>query len=162
MPITIRRVRPDDLDAVSSIEAQCFPAAEAAERTTLQERIKAFPESFLVAEDNDRMIGFINGCATDSAIIFDDMFHSTDHHIPSGNTLAVFGLNVIPEYRRQGIAGKLIQEFIETARSAGKKQVILTCKDYLVHYYESFGFVNTGLSASTHGGAQWFDMTCVL
>ena len=35
---------------------------------------------------------------------------------------------------------------------------LITCKDRLVHYYEKFGFVNEGKSASVHGGAVWYDM----
>lgn len=162
MDIIIRQVQPEDLDTIVAIEAACFPPAEAAERKSLYERILAFPGSFLVAEDNGRMVGFINGCVTNSLVITDDMFHDTASHIPSGETQTVFGLDVIPEYRRRGVAGLLMRRFIESARETGRRQVILTCKDYLVHYYEGFGFVNKGLSESTHGGAQWFDMTCPL
>lgn len=160
MNIIIRNVQPEDLDAVTAIEAECFPPAEAAERESISERINAFPESFLVAEYDGRMVGFINGCVTNDLVISDDMFHSTAHHVPSGKTQTVFGLDVIPEYQRRGIAGQLMRRFIQTAREAGRQRVVLTCKENLVHYYEGFGFINDGLSESTHGGAQWFNMTC--
>ena len=35
---------------------------------------------------------------------------------------------------------------------------MLTCKDKLLHYYAKFGFVNEGVSASTHGGVVWYQM----
>lgn len=162
MNIIIRNVQLEDLDTVTAIEAECFPPAEAAERDSICGRIKAFPESFLVAEHDGRMVGFINGCMTNGLVITDEMFHSTTHHIRSGETQTVFGLDVIPEYRRKGVAGQLMQRFIDLARESGRQRVILTCKDYLVHYYEGFGFINDGLSESTHGGAQWFNMTCPL
>lgn len=44
---------------------------------------------------------------------------------------------------------------------AGKKErkgLILTCKARLIHYYESFGYRNLGVSKSVHGGAVWYDM----
>lgn len=160
--VTIRRVQPNDLDRVVEIEAICFPAAEAASRQALAERIEAFPDSFLVAEAAGRLIGFINGCVTNSPVIYDELFATTEHHIPAGKNLTVFGLDVIPEYRRQGIAAQLMNHFIQLARSTGRKSVILTCKEHLVHYYESFGYVNNGISDSTHGGSQWFDMTLAL
>jgi putative heme iron utilization protein len=39
-----------------------------------------------------------------------------------------------------------------------KSSVILTCKDHLIKYYETFGYVNLGVSSSVHGGAKWYDM----
>ena len=39
--ITIRQVRPEDLDAVTEVEAVCFPKAEAADRASFEARIKA-------------------------------------------------------------------------------------------------------------------------
>ena len=35
---------------------------------------------------------------------------------------------------------------------------VLTCKEALVHYYAKFGFVNEGVSGSTHGGVVWYQM----
>lgn len=158
LDITIREVQPRDLEGVADIEASCFPAAEAADKQAFADRIAAFPECFLVAETGGRMIGFINGCVTDSLVIADEFFHSTEHHNPAGKNQTVFGLDVIPECRRQGVAAKLMQRFIAAAKAAGRTSVILTCKQRLVPYYESFGYVNQGLSRSTHGGAAWYDM----
>ena len=160
--VTIRNVKPTDIDNVAAIEAACFPPAEAAGKAALAARAAAFPESFLVAETSGRLIGFINGCATDSPVIYDEMFSSTQHHNPGGKNLTIFGLDVLPDYRRQGMAALLMRHFIQTGKDAGRKNLVLTCKDRLVHYYETFGYVNQGLSKSTHGGAQWFDMTLAL
>jgi predicted N-acetyltransferase YhbS len=160
--VIIHGVRPADVNRVADIEAACFPPAEAAPRETIKERIAAFPEYFLLAEADGKLIGFINGCVTNSPVIYDELFHNTSHHQPTGENLTVFGLDVIPEYRRQGIAAQLMNNFIQAAKNSGRKRVILTCKEQLVPYYESFGYVNNGISESTHGGAQWFDMLLVL
>lgn len=160
--IVIRGVKKEDLDRVAAIEAECFPEAEAASKDSIEKRIATFPESFFVAEKNGKIIGFINGCATNSPVIYDALYHDASHHIPDGESLTVFGLDVLPEYQRQGIAAKLMNYYIETARNDGRKRVILTCKDRLVHYYEYFGYVSSGISESTHGGAQWFNMTLTL
>ena len=52
-----------------------------------------------------------------------------------------------------------MKHFVQTAKKLGKKKVILTCKERLIRYYECFGYVNDGISKSSDGGAQWFDMT---
>ena len=156
---TVRSVRQDDLESIAEIESVCFPAAEAASRASFKERIAAFPESFLVAEVGGKLVGYINGCATDSPVIYDELFYSTSHHNKTGENLTVFGLAVIPEFRKQGIASQLMKNFVQTAKKLGKKKVILTCKERLIRYYECFGYMNDGISKSSHGGAQWFDMT---
>ena len=155
---TIRPVEKTDLDAVTAVEAICFPAAEAATRESFEQRIAAFPECFFVAEYEGNIIGFINGCVTDERTIRDEMFEDSSLHNPNGCYQSIFGLDVIPEYQRQGIAAELMNHLIEDARIKGRKGLILTCKDRLIHYYAKFGYKNLGVSASVHGGAVWYDM----
>lgn len=155
---TIRPVKKDDLDAIVQVEATCFPAAEAATATSLKERIKTFPECFFVAEMDNKIIGFINGMATDSKTIEDIMFEDSTMHKADGIYQSIFGLDVLPEYQRQGIAASLMNHMIEDAHQKGRKGLILTCKDRLIHYYAKFGYKNMGISASVHGGAVWYDM----
>lgn len=70
----------------------------------------------------------------------------------------IFGVNTIPSMRKKGYAGRLIEAAIEDARAEGRKGLVLTCKDRLVHYYASFGFEDEGMSDSTHGNAAWHQM----
>lgn len=79
-------------------------------------------------------------------------------HDKNGLYQSVFGLSVLPEYRKQGYASKLMEALIEDARKAGRKGCILTCKERLISYYEKFGYQNQGVSKSEHGGAVWYDM----
>ena len=159
MDYTIRNVKIEDLDQVTEVEALCFPTAEAAVEASFRQRIETFPDSFFVAEDeNGRIIGFINGCVTDERTIRDEMFEDSGLHRPEGLYQSVFGLDVIPEFRRQGVAADLMNRLMQEAKARGKKGMILTCKYRLIHYYEKFGYRNLGLSASVHGGAVWYDM----
>ena len=86
------------------------------------------------------------------------MFEDTSLHEPEGAYQSIFGLDVIEEYRHQGVASRLMEAMIERARSQGRRGLILTCKDRLIGYYETFGYVNMGNSKSVHGGAVWYDM----
>ena len=70
----------------------------------------------------------------------------------------IFGVNTLPEYRRQGVAAALLVRAIADAKAQGRKGLVLTCKDKLVHYYAKFGFVSEGVSESTHGGVVWYQM----
>lgn len=69
-----------------------------------------------------------------------------------------FGVDTMPSYRRQGCAEQLLRHVIETARNQGRKGLVLTCKETLLHYYGKFGFVNEGVSRSTHGNVIWYQM----
>ncbi|WP_319402457.1 GNAT family N-acetyltransferase [uncultured Anaeromusa sp.] len=159
MTIAIRNACAQDAAAVAAIEALCFPAAEAASAATIAARIAAFPAYFFVAEENGALIGFVNGCVTNSPIIEDELFQDPSRHIPSGTHAAIFGLDVVPKRRRQGVAAQLMRHFISEAQRQGQRHVILTCKKHLIRYYETFGYANNGLSQSIHGGAEWYDMT---
>lgn len=156
--IIIRMAVPKDLDAVVQVEAACFPASEAADRKSLKERLETFGQSFLVAEDNGTIIGFINGAVTDERTIVDQMFEDVSLHDPAGAYQSIFGLDVVEEYRHRGVASRLMDAMIEQARCQGREGLILTCKERLIGYYEKFGYVNMGVSGSVHGGAVWYDM----
>lgn len=156
--INIRYVTAEDLDQVTAVEAACFPAAEAAGKESFKRRIETFPDCFFVAVHDGRIIGFINGCATDERTIRDEMFEDSGLHKKDGIYQSIFGLDVLEEYRGQGVAAKLMEHMIQDAEAKGRRGLILTCKDRLIHYYSKFGYENLGVSASVHGGAVWYDM----
>lgn len=156
--MTIRHARPADHSAVSALEALCFPAPEAASPAALEWRIAIFPDSFYIAEEEGRIIGFVNGCISDQTAICDEMFSDKDFHDPAGRYQAIFGVNVHPDHRRKGVAEQLLRRMIEDTRSRKKDGLILTCKEHLVHYYAKLGFVSQGISQSTLGDAVWYDM----
>lgn len=158
MDIKIRRVSIKDLDAVTEVEKICFPPAEAAEKESFEQRIKIFPEKFFIAEINGKIIGFINGCVINGTTIYDELYNHAELHVPEGDYQTVFGIDVIPSYRNQGIAAVLMNHMIEVSKLEGRKGVILACKEKLIHYYEKFGYMNAGLSESVHGGSKWYNM----
>lgn len=161
MVFQIRTVTAADLDAVTALEAACFPPAEAATREAFAYRIETFPERFFVAERQGRIIGLVNGCASDLPAIDDRLFEPQGHD-PEGKNQMVFGLAVHPDCRNNGIAAALLRRLIGFAREQDMNQVILTCKQEKIPYYQKFGFQNRGVSASEHGGAVWYDMVLPL
>jgi predicted GNAT family N-acyltransferase len=79
-------------------------------------------------------------------------------HDPKGAWQMIFCVDTIPSYRRRGCAEQVLNQVIEDTRKAGRKGLVLTCKEHLVHYYAKFGFVSEGVSESTHGGVRWYQM----
>lgn len=156
--ITIRNAQLEEGVLLASIEAECFPAAEAASETEIKKRMETFSENFFIAEKNGEIVGFINGGTTDKPELPDELYHDAGLHKPHGDYQTVFGLNVLPAHRHQGIAGELLDYLSRISQERGKKGVILTCKEHLIGFYESHGFRNFGIASSEHGGAVWYDM----
>lgn len=159
MKMNIRTATMADLEAVTAVEAACFPAAEAATREDFAKRLAVYPNHFWLLEDEDgRLISFVNGMVTDEAELRDEMYADAALHREAGAWQMVFGVNTLPEYRGQGLAEQVLRRCIADAREQGRKGCVLTCKDRLVRYYEKFGFRREGVSGSTHGGAVWYAM----
>ena len=155
----IRKATMNDLDAISEVESECFPAAEAATKEEFKERLESYADHFLLMFDGEKLAAFIDGFVTDEPDLTDQMYENAAMHSESGKWQMIFGVNTLPEYRRRGFAGTLIREMIAEAKRQGRDGLVLTCKDRLVHYYAKFGFLNEGVSEkSTHGGAVWNQM----
>lgn len=151
-----------DLAAVTAVEAACFPAAEAATEREFARRLAVYPNHFwLLEEDDGTLVSFINGMVTDEPILRDEMYENAALHREDGAWQMIFGVNTLPRYRRQGCAARVMERVIADARAQGRKGCVLTCKDRLIHYYETFGFQNEGVSSSTHGGVVWYDMRLI-
>jgi len=156
--INIRNVQPRDVDQCVEVEMSGFSPEEAASRETIKLRIETFPQGFLVAEINDRVIGMLNSAATHKTDISDEELKQLIGHDPAGINMVVFALVILPEYRKLGVASKLMLRFVDEARQLNKRSILLLCKDHLVTYYQRLGFDHLGLSSSTHGGAEWHTM----
>ena len=155
----IRTATMDDLDVIAGVEAECFPAAEAATKEEFAERIQYYGDHFWLLFDEERLVAFVDGFVTNAADLTDEMYAKASMHEEDGAWQMIFGVNTIPAYRKRGLAGKLIERAIEDAREQGRKGLVLTCKDHLVNYYAKFGFENEGVSEnSTHGNATWNQM----
>ncbi len=154
----IRTATIEDLDAVTTVEAECFPPSEAATRADFEHRLSHYGDHFWLMFDESKLIAFVDGMVTDAADLTDEMYERAELHKESGAWQMIFGVHTIPEYRKHGYAGDLIKRAISDAKAQGRKGLVLTCKDKLIHYYAKFGFVNEGVSASVHGNVTWYQM----
>lgn len=154
----IRTASMEDLDAITAVEAACFPAAEAATREEFAGRLRHYAGHFWLLFEDGKLVSFVDGMVTSQPDLTDEMYADASLHDPAGEWQMIFGVNTLPEFRRRGLAGQLLRRAIADAKAQGRKGLVLTCKDRLVHYYASFGFVSEGVSGSTHGGVVWYQM----
>lgn len=159
-----RNILSDEAGQAAKIEEICFPPNEACSPAMMKERAAAAPEFFLVAVDRKtgRIAGFLNGLATNEERLRDEFFRDAKLHDPAGTNIMLLGLDVLPQYRRQGLARELMARYLAREKDRGRRRVILTCLEGKVEMYEKMGFHNDGISQSVWGGEEWYEMSCEL
>ncbi len=157
--MNIRYATVEDIEAIAVVEAECFPLAEAATEKDFIGRVKYYGNHFWLMFDEEKLIAFVDGFVTDEPDLTDEMYENAAMHNENGAWQMIFGVNTLPDYRKQGCAGELIKHAIDDAKRQGRKGLVLTCKEKLVHYYAKFGFEDEGVSEkSTHGNVVWHQM----
>ena len=156
-----RDIERNETEQAVEIEQICFPPNEACSREHMSERIAAVPELFLVAIDKEtgKIAGFLNGIATEEDDFRDEFFIDASLNDPTGKNVMLLGLDVLPEYRGQGLARELLNQYAQREQKNGRRQLILTCLEEKVGMYLKFGLIDRGISNSTWGGEEWHEMT---
>lgn len=130
----------------------------------MKNRVAAAQKLFLVAIDRQtgKIAGFLNGIATDEYRFRDEFFTDAGLHKENGKNIMLLGLDVLPEYRRQGLGRELVYQYLRRERENGRKEVLLTCLQEKVEMYKKFGFIDRGAANSSWGGEQWHEMSYTL
>lgn len=159
-----RNILPEEAEQAASIEKICFPPNEACSETAMKERAIMVPDLFLVAVDNKtgKLAGFLNGISTNAYSFRDEFFSNARLHNPAGKNVMLLGLDVLPEYRGQGLAKEIMFHYLRRECERDRKMVILTCLKSKVTMYEKMGFHNNGIAESSWGGEQWYEMSYTL
>ncbi|MCV9886312.1 GNAT family N-acetyltransferase [Metabacillus halosaccharovorans] len=156
--ITLRNVQTTDLAQLLLIEKEGFPIEEAATKEAFVERIQLIPDTFIVAEKEGVILGYINGPIMNQPYITDDLFEKIKENPKRGGYQSILGLAVSKQARKKGVAQILMKKIEALVLDNEREGISLTCKQELVSFYEKMGFVNHGLSESQHGGERWYNL----
>lgn len=154
----VRQAGKRDLEQLCLLEEQTFSAADAADRSSIERRLRTHRDTFWIIKKNGRIIAGINGITTNEENLCDDMYSGEEYYDRKGKWLMIFGVSTLPEYQHQGYAAKVMNEVLQDAVRSKLEGVVLTCKPEMISFYEKFGFVDEGVSDSEHGGAVWHQM----
>ncbi|MHA1940343.1 MAG: ribosomal protein S18-alanine N-acetyltransferase [Candidatus Hodarchaeales archaeon] len=129
----IRGFELKDLDLVVNINRRCLPEnyPEGFFRTVFSE----CPSAFLVAEIDGMIVGYTMGRIESGLSLF-----SIFHRAKKGHTVSIA---VLPEWRRKGIATRLIKESTIAMKNNGANEFFLEVRmsnEAAVGLYESLGF----------------------
>ncbi|MGN0243730.1 MAG: GNAT family N-acetyltransferase [Lachnospiraceae bacterium] len=159
-----RNIYEEEADQAVIIEQICFPPNEACSEKSIKERIEKAAELFLVAVDKKtgKIAGFLNGLATAEQSFRDEFFTDVSLHDPAGKNIMLLGLDVLPEYRGQGLAREIMNQYLQRERKNNRQMVILTCLQSKVEMYQKMGFQDHGIANSSWGGEEWHEMGCMI
>jgi len=124
--------RMDTLRDVNSLDADYQFSEEFLEAS--REYFREGDQSTVLAIDNDRAVG----CAT---MCYIDLMPTYAH--PSGRRAHLMNVWTNRDYRRQGIAEKLVTMLIEEARARGVSEISLDATEAGRPLYRKLGFVES-------------------
>src|SRR3954452_15819382 len=139
--VSFRSVQASDLEQLILIENEGFSIEEAATKEAFIERIQLIPDTFIVAEKEGEILGYMNGPIIYQPYITDDLFEKIKENPKRGGYQSILGLAVSERARNQGIAKILIEKMEELVEENERLGITLTCKQELVSFYEKCRFV---------------------
>ena len=139
--IQIRRYRTGDLEAISQLDELCFSEEFRFDRESMREFAEQRGAITLIAQDAaNELAGFVITHVERTA---------------TGRRAYVVTLDVAPESRRSGIAGRLMQETEDRAALAGATRVeldVFVGNQGAIRFYEGRGYRRFGMKAGFYGG----------
>ncbi len=101
-----------------------------------------------------RSQAFLNGLATDEEAFRDEFFTDITVHNPEGKNIFLLGLDVRPEYRRQGLAREIMNQYVKREQANGRKMLKLTCLEQKVEMYKKKWATKTKVSLLLYGAMK--------
>ena len=149
IPITIRQVTLSDLDEILAIEEANPSSEEAVSRQSLEECIRKSAGTFLVARDENQLVGYVLGALV-----------SRSYTQTSGN-LEIKRVAIHPDHRGQGLGTLLLATLKQVAVEEGVKCLRLTCPDDFLSYFEMNGFVEEEVPEALYASSSEWNLIWV-
>jgi len=164
MRYDFRRLKKEEANQAAAMEKTCFPPHEQVPEQIMLRTVEVRHETTMAAVDREtgRLAGMILGVPTDSEHFRDEFLADAESGDPAGKNIMITGVEVLPEYQRQGLATEMMKRFLAEEKERGRKTAVLTCLDDKVAMYSRMGFTDRGISASDWGGEKWHEMSCEL
>jgi ribosomal protein S18 acetylase RimI-like enzyme len=140
--MNIRKATDDDLDVVMSIRIEMLKVVNRlSEDTSFDKELIDNTRDYYRSSNHTTVLAIdheVIGCAT---ICYIKVLPTRDH--PSGNRAHIMNVYTRSNYRRQGIALKMMKMLIEEARQKGVSEISLDATEAGRPLYESCGFVKS-------------------
>ena len=144
-PIKIREVQQSDIDQVCLIQESTQNFQETFNREIIEERIRNFADTFLLASLDDQVIAYILGTDLANSSLSRWIEELANVELISDRNLVIDALSVHPNYQGQGFGTLLLAAMKQVALQQNSPGIHLVCKDELLSYFEMNEFIEQGI-----------------
>ncbi len=144
------------------IETAAYEGDEAATLEKITQRLRQYPQGFLILDIAGEAAGFINCACAHEVEMADEAFKDLVGHSPDAPNVVILSVVLHPDHQGQGLSTALMKAFIRRMTGMNKESIHLMCREKHIALYEKFGFSYIKPSASEHGGLVWHEMIMLL
>lgn len=146
-----------DYGAIVAIEMMGVKL-QAGTPAVIQERIAKQNDTFLVARDDQRVVGVIIGAVSKDEFIHDEEYQRVAENEKTGGNQLVLGIAQAANHSDQELSNKLLAALEKVARAASRETMSLLALEKDIPFYEKNGFQQAGVSDVKQGGNTWYNM----
>ena len=151
----IRYADLNDFKRLCELEYTCFGEHEMVAPNGLKRRLEQCPEHTLVLEEDKQVVAYVTYVLSEHFYLDDVYFGEDAYDDKEGAYCIIIGVATDPNYQKRGYSSLLIERLFKEV----DKPMLLTCHEYLIKFYERFGFKYINTSSSTFNGDVWYNMT---
>ena len=145
--IKIIQASKSDLAEIEELQASSFPAEKQQTSHILEESIRKYADTFLLARDENQLLGYVLG--------------DPQPHNPQ--CLEVHSLVIEADHQRQGLGTLLLAALKDAAVELEYRGIRLNSPDDLLSYFEMNGFIDVEVTDSLYAASQgvsmiWFNL----
>ena len=144
-PIKIREVQQSDIEQVCLIQESTQNFQETFNREIIEERIRNFADTFLLASLDDQVIAYISATDFATSSVSRWIVEMADGEAISNGNLVIDALSVHPNYQGQGFGTLLLAAMKQVALQKNSPGIYLLCKDEFLSYFEMNEFIEQGI-----------------
>ena len=147
IPIKIIQASKSDLAEIEELQASSFPAEKQQPSHILEESIRKYADTFLLARDENQLLGYV--------------LSGPQPHNPQ--CLEIHSLVIEADHQRQGLGTLLLAALKDVAVKQDYKAIRLKSSDELLSYFEMNGFIDVEVTDSLYAASQagsmiWFNL----
>ena len=159
-PIKIREAQQSDINQICLIQESISNSLEVLNREIIEERIRNFADTFLLASLDDQVIAYILATDFATSSVSRWIVEMADGEAISNRSLVIDGLFVHPNYQGQGFGTLLLAALKQVALQQNSPGIYLLCKDELLSFFEMNEFIEQGIVDLGVGNEVNFLMCC--
>ena len=144
-PINIREAQVSDIEHICLIQESAQTSQDEITREILEERIRKYADTFLLASLDDQVVAYISSTDFATSSLSRWIVEMADEEAISNKSLVIDGLFVHPNYQGQGFGTLLLAAMKQVALQKNSPGIYLLCKDEFLSYFEMNEFIEQGI-----------------